>query len=477
MPISLREIYRSWLPFRSGRLYSGRLPAQATVSSDFKAEEPSQTPFTDQADTPGIGAGYTPDLLDDDFVDTRSKSGLRWILASGFVLIAALGGWWGYTTWQRRTADPLMVTTATPMRETLENRVDASGVVTLGNQTTLTAPDDVTVEAVLVAERQAVAAGDVLLRLRDRALEQQLDEKLIQATILELDYQRRREILQERQRDVQRAEDRLAESQELAAEGYIPEDEVDTDRDALETAQSELRAAQIELQTKDLERQQNQAAINSLRARMADNNIVAPFDAVVLNIDVSPGDGIPREGKLLTIGDPTQEMVQFDLIALDAGKVSVNMPVRVGMIGPNPQKYDGRVVSIAPQAVLDDGNNSGQASVQAIARLNEPSGVLIPGSSVSVEVILQQQEDVLAVPLGTIQTEGDRTYVWVIDAEGRAQKRDVTPGLETLDAIEIASGLEEDDQIIVNFPPDQELTEGQEVVPAGNEGMMPEGGL
>jgi HlyD family secretion protein len=271
---------------------------------------------------------------------------------------------------------------------------------------------------------------------------------------------------------VQRAEDRLAESRELEAEGYIPQDELENDRDALERAQSELRAAQVDLQRKELERQQNQAATASIRARIADNNIVAPFNAVVLNIDVAPGDGVPREGKLLTIGDPTQEMVQFDLMTLDAGKVSVNMPVRIGIIGPNPQKYEGRVISIAPQAVSgDSNNNSGQASVQAVARLTQPSGVLIPGSSVSVEIILKQQKDALSVPIGTVQSDEGTPYVWVVDADGKAQKRTVSTGLETLDAIEITSGLEETDQIIVNSPPDQELTEGQEVVPAGGEGV------
>lgn len=393
-----------------------------------------------------------------------------WLVASGLLVLVALGGWWGYSTWQRRSLDPVRVTTASPARATLENRVDASGTVTLGNQQTLTAPEDVTVEAVLVSERQSVAAGEVLLRLRDRNLEQQLNEQLIQESILQLDYQRQQEVLAERQRDVRRAEDRLAESQELVAEGYIPEDELDNDRKALESARSERRTAQVEVQKKILEGQKNQATIANLRARIADNNIVAPFNAVVLNINVSAGDGVPREGQLLTLGDPTQEMVQFNLMALDAGKVSVNMPLRISVIGPNPQKYPGRVVSIAPQAVSDDGSsNSTQASVQALGQLDRPSGVLIPGSSVSVEIILEQQQNALSLPVGTVRQEGQETYVWVTDAQGRVQKRPVTTGLETLDAIEITSGLQETDQVILNSPPEQELTEGLEVVPAASE--------
>ena len=444
---------------------------------DSNPHTPSSPPATNEATADAPDSSSTnvkdfPDLFGDDLPPAKHRSRGVWLIAGGLLLLVALGGWWSYRTWQKRNLDPVRVTIAPPTRTTLENRVDASGTVTLGNQQTLTAPEDVTVEAVLVSERQSVATGEVLLRLRDRNLEQQLDEQLIQESILQLDYQRQQEILAELQRNVQQAQERLAESRDLATAGYIPDDELENDRKALESAQSELRTAQVELQKQALERQKNQATIANLRARMADNNIVAPFNAVVLNINVSPGDGVPREGKLLTIGDPTKEMVQFNLMTLDAGKVSVNMPVRISMIGPNPQKYPGRVVSLAPQAVADDGNNSTQASVQALAQLNQPSRVLIPGSAVSVEIILEQQPDVLSLPLGTLHPEGGDLYVWVTDADGKARKRQVTTGMETLDAIEITSGLAATDQVIINAPPGQDLVEGLEVVPVGS-GLNP----
>ncbi len=459
----------NWLPCEAGSS-----TCSIVVPSESNAEELTPQALPGAENSSATDEGRVSPLFDDDFAEPSQTKGFRWIIASGLVMTMALGGWWGYTHWQRRTADPVMVTAAPPNRETLENRVDASGIVTLGNQQTLTAPEDVTVEAVLVSERQSVAAGEVLLRLRDRNLEQQLDEVLIESTILDLDYQRQQEILQERRRNVQRAEERLVESGELATEGYISEDALEEDRKALEGAQSDLRSAQIDLQKKKLELQKNQAAIANIQARIADNNIVAPFNAVVLNIDVSPGDGVPREGKLLTVGDPTQEMVRFDMMTLDAGKVSVNMPVRVGMIGPNPQKYLGRVVSIAPQAVSQDtSSNSSQASVQAVARLNQPSGRLIPGSSVSVEIILDQQDNALALPLGTVQQDETGAFVWVVDANNKAQKQAVITGLETLDAIEITSGLQETDRVILNLPPDQDLTEGQDIVTTGP-GMPPD---
>ncbi|HSM80493.1 MAG TPA: efflux RND transporter periplasmic adaptor subunit [Nodosilinea sp.] len=413
-----------------------------------------------------------PGLFDDDLFDdgaaAQAHPGRRWILASGLVLLVGVGGWLGYHTWQRRSVEPVVVTTGTPRRDTLENRVDASGVMSLGNQQTLKAPADVTVEAVLVAERQRVAQGTVLLRLRDRTLEQALDEAQIETEILQLRRQRHAEVLQDRQRTVQRAEARLGESRSLLEQGFIPEDEYNNDRDDLENAQSELRGAEVDLQQSELEIRQNQAELANVRARIADNAIVAPFDAVVLNIDVQPGDGVQSEGNLLTLGDPTQEVVLFDLMTLDANKVSVNMPVRVSVIGPSPENYGGRVVSIAPQAIGDsESGDSSQAMVKAIARLDRPSGVLIPGSAVSVEVILVQRENALALPANAIQQEEGQSFVWVVDDAGRAQRQPITTGLDTLEAVEVLSGLTETDRVIFNAPPDQPLEPGLAVEAVG----------
>lgn len=433
-------------------------------------------PLTDPTATKPDNTEGLSDLFDDDQPENKFGAGLKWILASGLLLALALGGWWGYSIWQRRSVDPTTVATASPMRNTLETRVDASGVVTLGNQQTLTAPGDVTVEEVMVTENQEVAAGNVLLRLRARDLERQLEDARIQQSIDEISYQRKQEVVQERLRAVRRAEERLAESRQLLDQGYISEDEFETDRDALEQAQSALRTDQVDLQTAEMERQKKQVAMANLEAQLADNSLVAPFDAVVLSIQAQAGDGISREGELLTIGDPDREVVEFELQALDAGKVSVNMPVRVSMAGPNPQQYPGRVISIAPQAVAAEGGGfgGGGPTVKAIAQLDQPSGVLIPGSSVNLEIILVQEENALAIPLTALQQSPEGPFVWVVDENNRVEQRPVSTGLQTLDAVAITSGLAETDTIIMAPPPGEPLSEGMEIVPAGA-GMPPVG--
>ncbi|NER84862.1 MAG: efflux RND transporter periplasmic adaptor subunit, partial [Leptolyngbya sp. SIO1D8] len=352
------------------------------------------------------------------------------------------------------------VITAPVTRSDLEDPITEAGVVELGGQQTFKAPGDVTVQAVLVEERQRVSQGQVLLELRDRDLQQTLDDQLVQNRINQLTLQRNQEILAERQARLGDAEARLQDSAELLEQGYISEDDFRRDRQAVEDAQSNLRDAEVELTKAELQVQQDQVKTENIRLQLEDNQITAPIDAIVLKVDVKPGDGVQREGRLLSLGDPNQETIRLQMTTLNASKVAVNMPVRVSLIGPNPDIFEGRIVRVSPQAVGDQ-NNADQSTVEAEARLNQPSGVLIPGSAVSVEILLQQRQNVLVVPVTALQRDAATPYVWVRTADNTAEQQEVETGLETLEAVEILSGLQTGDEIIVSLPPDVILTPGQ----------------
>lgn len=430
------------------------------MPSDLEPQQsPSDLSESDSLENVAItGLG----LLDDE-VDTRQRAGIRWIIASGLVLLCGLGGWYAYQTFLRAPAEPVQVTTIPVQREDVEVTVTAAGTVELGGQQTFKAPADVTVGAVAVEERQRVNAGDVLIVLRDRNLQRELNQAIVEAQQARNTFNRERERIQERQNRLARAQERLRESQELLDQGFISEEEYRSDQNAVEDAESSLRDAEVALANAELELRSWEGQVRTLQAQVADTQIVAPFDAVILNIDVNPGDGVQQEGNLLTIGDPNQETVRLQLLALDALRVRVNMPARVSMIGPNAQTFTGRVVSVSPQAVSSENNNSGQndpTRVEAQVRLDAPSEALIPGSEVSVEIVLESSPDAITVPITAIQMDGGSPYVWVKDQDGTAQRRSVQLGLQSVEQAEIRSGLAAGDEVVPVLPADVELVPG-----------------
>lgn len=204
-------------------------------------------------------------------------------------------------------------------------------------------------------------------------------------------------------------------------------------------------------------------ALREIQQRLGDNRLNSPIAALILQVEVKPGDGAKRETPLLTLGDPTRENIGLQLTTLNASKVRINQVARVSMIGPNPKTFMGRVVSLSPQASAQQSENSfgsqPQAKVDASVALDRPSNTLIPGSQVSVEIILNQRRNVLTLPLEAIQQLEDQPFVWIKNSVGRAEKRPVQLGLQSLTTVEVKSGLQTG-EIVVLPSPTQPLTAG-----------------
>ncbi len=189
---------------------------------------------------------------------------------------------------------------------------------------------------------------------------------------------------------------------------------------------------------------------------------------MVLNINVKPGDGINRESDLITIGDPNQELVKLQLSTLNAAQVKPNQAARITIIGPDSQPFSGRVEQVNRQAVSENtnssqSNSSGQVTVPATVRLDQPTRVLIPGGQVSVEIILEQKKDVIAINTELIQSEEKSSFVWKLDANNQVKKQPVTLGLKDLIKVEIKSGLKVGDTLVIP-PPDISLEPGMVII-------------
>lgn len=413
------------------------------------------------ADAPHPVAGYTSAAI----IKSRGKyrSGIRWLTLSGAIAILGIGSWFGYQRFLQPNATPVAVSLIPVKRGTVEQTISESGTVALEGEQTLKSPEDVTVEQVFVREGDRVRAGAPLIVLRNRNDQQRQKDQIIDNQKTLLDLVRKREIVQEQQAKLKDAKQRLQESQALLSQGIIRRSDVQNDRDQVRNARSEVSNAQIEQRKTELEVQKGQAALQEIQQRLGDNRLTSPIDALILRVEVRPGDGAKRETALLTLGDPARETVNLKLTTLNATKVRINQIARVSMIGPNPKTFLGRVVSLSPQAAAQKSENSfgsqPQAKVDASVVLDRPTNVLIPGSQVSVDIVLNQRRNVLTLPLEAIQQlEGD-PFVWIKNRAGQAEKRSVKLGLQSLTTTEILSGLQLGETIVLP-PPTQSLTPG-----------------
>lgn len=387
-----------------------------------------------------------------------------WLI--GFMALAAAAVW-GYGRYRRTTAEAVAVPLHTVERSAVELTVTASGTLAFGGQQTLKSPqNEATVEQVLVEVRSLVEAGQPLLVLRDRNKEQEVRSQQVEIQKAQLDLSRNQEKVTEVQQQVSAAVEQYQESQGLLAQGFISEDEVRNDQEALDRVRSELKDAQLAVIKTELDLKAAGETLALLEQQLSDRVITSPIDGVVLKVNVTAGEAIATDTELLTLGDPTQEIVDLQLSTLDAAKVSINQPTKIRAIGPDAQDYQGRVAALSPQALNPQGagNNSqeGQARVNAKVKLDRASQTLIPGSFVSVEIITEQQQNVLVLPPEAVQRNGPDTFVWIRDQRGNAAQQPIELGLQGLDLFEVTDGLRVGDQVAL-VPPTLTIAPGMPI--------------
>ncbi len=250
-----------------------------------------------------------------------------------------------------------------------------------------------------------------------------------------------------------------------------PNTEVEEARKAVRTAESQVRDLRSQFNQERLQLEREEIAIQNTQQQLEKNIVATPIDATILQVMVKNGDGIIRGNDLLTLGDPSQEFVNLQLSTLDASQVKLEQEARVTVIGPNAQVYEGVVHQLSPLAITGESSSnrsSAQASVPAIIKLKTPTGNLIPGAQVSVEIIVQQLKDVVVLPIEVIQRDAPEPYIWIVDAQSRVQKQTIELGLEGVTQVEIKSGLKVGDKVVLP-PADVSLEPGMVVAIATGE--------
>ncbi len=170
--------------------------------------------------------------------------------------------------------------------------------------------------------------------------------------------------------------------------------------------------------------------------------IVAPFSGRVtarmtqLGQHVRPGDELFQ----VTDFDPLIARIYLperDVLGLEEGR-----SVQIRLDASDEVAFAGRIRQISP--VVDTSTGTVKVTVEA----TEPPKQVRPGSFVSVNIVRETRSEALLLPREAVLRELQKAHVFVADGEV-AEKRSVTLGLEEGDLIEVTSGVEAGDQVIV----------------------------
>ncbi len=197
------------------------------------------------------------------------------------------------------------------------------------------------------------------------------------------------------------------------------------------TEQAVSRAAASEAEVKINESKLSQLM---LRAPFAGTLNAARFDAGGY---VNTGDTIVR------LEDTDDLQVEFRMPSALAMQIADGMPIHIHVPGTAEDRIvDGKLTFVDPVISTDT------RSILLRAETHSTADILRPGLYVRVSVDLLTHPAALVVPTGAVASDLSSSYVFVVEGNSIARKRDVTVGLMDGDRTELLEGVKAGDQVV-----------------------------
>lgn len=240
----------------------------------------------------------------------------------------------------------------------------------------------------------------------------------------------------------------------LRQKDVVAQQDLEERRNAVATATANLAAAE--------------ANVQRLRQTEGFKRVLAPFAGVVTRRNVDVGDLIDAgAGRVLfTMAQTDPLRIYVNVPQSYASRIQPGQPVIVTQAELQGQKFEGKVARTA--GAIDIATRQMQVEIA----LPNPDGSLLPGAYVQVEVPLPPSK-MLSVPENALLFRAEGTRVAIVDAQGKVHLQPVTLGRNYGGSIEVLSGLQGNEQLVLN--PSDALAEGDTVTIAPPKAAAPEG--
>jgi RND family efflux transporter MFP subunit len=348
------------------------------------------------------------------------------VLIAAALVIAALSACSKPSTQEVQTEEKVPVVTKPATRGTIRPLVTATGMVkpATGAELLVSAPQSARIAEMPKGVGDPVRKGDLLVRFDIPSLDADASE--------------RRSALasaQARLTNARAGEQRISL---LFQRGIAA-------RKELEDAERELTDAEAAVAAAKTAR----TAAAQLAARQV---VRAPFAGVVAARGHNPGDLVDASAAdpILRLVDPSRLQIEAAVPLPDLGRVVVGSPATVS--GPASFPPESAAVLSRPAAV-------DPATAAATVRLAFAAPTRLPaGTPVRLEIQGQPDAGVVLVPAAALMQEGTQSYLFTVDAQGKAHRRLVKVGIVAAGQAEILAGVTPGEMVVVS---------GQNALPDG----------
>ncbi len=306
-----------------------------------------------------------------------------------------------------------------------------------------------------------VKKGQVLATIDSPELTNKLAQEQSAADAMEVDYLRSQIDAKKKRGELQKVYDNasidqtsaqrdLQRYQKAFSQGAVPSMNVDKAKDEVEKARITLEHAKADLsndgasldfdiKSKKLAHDRQVLLVKDLQRQVDELNVKSPVDGQVGQLFIAERATVAKDAQLLSVIDLSRLEVEMKVPESFARDLGIGM---AGEISGNGNTWKGLVSAISPEVV------NGEVAARLRFDGDTPKQ-LRQNQRLSVRILLDRRDNVLAVQRGSFVDESGGAYAYVVH-DGIAEKHPIRVGASSIDKVEILDGLKEGDRIVIS---------------------------
>lgn len=338
------------------------------------------------------------------------------------VLVAVAFGGWHYIQGKQEAKKAADVETTKVVRMDLKSTVSATGTIRPVDSVEVSSKITARLKSVLVKENDTVTAGQTI------------------ATLDAKDYNSKRDQASYKVENAKAKYDRVRYLYEIGAD-----------------TQQQLEDAKLDYDT----------AVSTLTQAESDageTSIVAPIDGTVVGEPKTVGTmavaGSDNPTVIMRIANLSSKQILAKVDETDIGDIQIGQEATFTVDTYSDRTFTARVTKISQTDTANswDTKTSSSSSTSASViyyyvtlDVDDPESLLKPAMTARVEIHTANRPGALAVPISTLKTDPNGSYVIVKNEDGTQENRYVETGIYSDEYVEILSGLEEGEDIVSTY--------------------------
>ncbi len=191
-----------------------------------------------------------------------------------------------------------------------------------------------------------------------------------------------------------------------------------------------------------------QARVDAAQAALKRSYLSAPFDGVITAVNTQAGDQVSAGSRAFRLDDLSRLLVDARVSEIDINKIQVGQAAILSFDSVPGKQYTGTVleVPVVGESLLD------VVSYKVVVEITEADEQVRPGMTASVEVVVDDLQDVLLVPNRALRIRDGERVVYILK-DGEVVPIPLKLGSASDAYTQVLEGsLNPGDQIVLNPP-------------------------